>query len=96
MIHQIFYCDDYRFDEHNKLLTIYPPIDVVVVCANKKIAEHIFYQNLIHYNTIVCPELMANTKREDKQPTHYKIDGQKEIIKIDRCNIIMYHMHLFI
>lgn len=82
MIHQIFYCDDYRFDEHNKLLTIYPPIHAVVVCKNKKIAEHIIVQNVLHYNAMVCPELVFNSKGQ--QPTHYIIDGQKEINKIER------------
>lgn len=81
MIHQIFYCDDYRFDEHNKLLTIYPPIHAVVVCANKKIAEEIISKNNVNYSA-ACPELMFNTKGQ--QPTHYIIDGQKEIIKIER------------
>jgi len=82
MTYQIFLCDDYRFDEHNKLLTIYPPIDAVVVCANKEIAEQFIIKNNMQYNAMACPELMFNTKGQ--QPTHYIIDGQKEIIKIDR------------
>jgi hypothetical protein len=82
MTYQVFLCGDYRFDEHNKLLTIYPPIDAVVVCSSKKFAERFMIKNLISYNAMVCPELVFNTKGQ--QPTHYIIDGQKEIIKITR------------
>jgi hypothetical protein len=56
-----------------------------VVCKNKKIAEHIIVQNVLHYNAMVCPELVFNTKGQ--QPTHYIIDGQKEIIKIERTKL---------